>query len=251
MAKKKAAKAVKKAAKRKKKRASGAAAQVETPEAEVGSCTNQELQAAGIVTTGGELAAGLADVMNAAVQAAVQAAVHQAVRGWLDERANVNEQQAARQATQHEGYVHSLRSLLLRKDSRLPYLRFLGRVAEILLHHRGFTTISAGTVYAVFLEEIPRHLPPEYRPSTAAEQDLSATTNDGRRTFNNRMKDLRTAGFVRPTTMKGNRPEDLVLTDCGASVFDGWPDLRDIPGLELHGKVTPESRTRRRSRPRS
>jgi hypothetical protein len=189
----------------------------------------------------------LADVVNAAVQAAV----NQALRGWLDARATANEQQATRQAAQNEEYVVSLRSLLLLRDSRLPYLRFLGRVAEILLHHRGFKTISAGTVYAVFLEEIPEHIPPEYRPPTAAEQDLSATTNDGRRTFNNRMKDLRTAGFVRPTTMKGNRPEDLVLTDCGASVFDGWPDLRDIPGLELHGKVTPESWAERRSSRRS
>lgn len=244
MAKRKAAKTAKKVAK---KKASEPEAQVEATEAEAGSCTDQELQAAGIVTTGGELAAGLADVVNAAVQAAV----HQAVRGWLDARATANEQQATQQTALNEEYVDSLRSLLLLRDSRLPYLRFLGRVAEILLHHRGFKTISAGTVYAVFLEEIPEHIPPEYRPPTAAEQDLSATTNDGRRTFNNRMKDLRTAGFVRPTTMKGNRPEDLVLTDCGASVFDGWPDLRDIPGLELHGKVTPESRTRRRSRPRS
>jgi hypothetical protein len=242
MAKKKAAKTAKKAAK---KKASGAAARA--PAAETSSCTDQELQAAGIVTTGGELAAGLADVVNAAVQAAV----NQALRGWLDARATANEQQATRQAAQNEEYVDSLRSLLLLRDSRLPYLRFLGRVAEILLHHRGFKTISAGTVYAVFLEEIPQHIPPEYRPPAAAEQDFSATINDGRRTFNNRMKDLRTAGFVRATTMKGNRPEDLVLTDCGASVFDNWPDLPDIPGLALHGTVTPESWARRRTRRRS
>lgn len=243
MAKKKK-KVAKKAAKKKKKKASEPAAQVEATEAKTSSCTDQELQAAGIVTTGGELAAGLADVVNAAVQAAV----NQALRGWLDARATANEQQATRQAAQNEEYVDSLRSLLSRHDSRLPYLRFLGRVAEILLRYRGFKTISAGTVYAVFLEEIPDHIPPEYRPPADAAQDSSATIDDGRRTFNNRMKDLRTAGFVRATAMKGNRPEDLVLTDCGARVFDGWPPLTDIPGLELHGKVTPESRTRRRSK---
>ena len=243
MAKKKAAKKKKKTAKKRAaKKVSGPAA-VEAPEAETGSCTDQELVTAGVVTAGGELMAGLADVVNAAVQAAV----NQAVRGWLDARATANEQQATQQAALNEEYVASLRTQLLRRDSRLPYLRFLGRVAEILLHHRGFKTISAGTVFAVFLEEIPEHLPPEHQPPAAAGQNFSATTNDGRKTFNNRMKDLRTVGFVRATATRGNRPEDLVLTDCGASVFDGWPPLSDIPGLELDGPVRPE----RPSRPRS
>lgn len=77
MAKKKAAKPAKKAAK---KKASEPEAQVEATEAEAGSCTDQELQAAGIVTTGGELAAGLHDVVHDAVQ--------QAVQGWLEARAS-------------------------------------------------------------------------------------------------------------------------------------------------------------------
>jgi hypothetical protein len=242
MAKKKAAKTAKKAA----KKASGAAA-AGAPATETSSCTDQQLQAAGVLITAGEILAGLGDVVNAAVQAAV----NQAVRGWLDARATANEQQATQQAAEKEAYVHSARTLILRTDSRRPYLRFLGRVAEILLRYRGFTTISAGTVYAVFLEEIPEHIPPEYRAPPTAGQDRSPTTNEGRRTFNTRMKDLRTAGFVRATAMKGNRPEDLVLTDCGAHVFDNWPDLQDIPGLALRGTVTPESWARRRTRRRS
>lgn len=113
MAKKKAVKKV--AKKRAAKKVSGPAA-VEAPEAETGSCTDQELVTAGVVTAGGELMAGLADVVNAAVQAAV----NQAVRGWLDARATANEQQATQQAALNEEYVASLRTQLLRRDSRLP-----------------------------------------------------------------------------------------------------------------------------------
>ena len=39
-----------------------------------------------------------------------------------------------------------------------PYLRVFGRVMEILLHHRGFQTCTAGDIFRVFLAEIPEQL---------------------------------------------------------------------------------------------
>jgi len=243
MAKKKAVKTAKKAAK---KKASEPAAQVEATEAEAGSCTDQELVTAGVVTSAGELAVSLHDVVHDAVQ--------QAVQGWLEARASTSRhgRPASESVSEEEnirrGWEYARRQLELRDFSDMPFLRFVGRVIDVLLNHRRFPTCTAGDVFEVFLVEIPNQLEVNHRQSPAAGSRVDVTTQPGRRTFNNRMGRLRREELIEPTiTREAGRGEGYVLTEAGQNMFDGWPPLSDIPGLQLDGPVRHE----RQSRPRT
>lgn len=189
------------------------------------SLSREQLEAAGLVTAGGELAAGLLEAVGLGVQHAVEALV--ASRGAQ------STPEAAGEHDTVERLVWLFRNMLQAKDSRRPYLRVIGRVAEILLHHRGFETISAGDVYLVFLAEIPGEMPEAYRQTPHPGEAFSVSTGEGRKTFNNRIRELRGFRLIEATATKGNRQEDHVLTEEGARVFDGWPELTEIPGLEL------------------
>jgi hypothetical protein len=244
------AKKKKKAAKKKVTGAAAAGAQ----DAPAASCTEQELVTAGVVTSAGEIAASLQDVVHDAVQLGVQ----QAVQEWLEARPissrhgmpaseSVNEEENVRR-----GWTYARRQLERRDFSDMPFLRFVGRVIDVLLNHRRFPTCTAGDVFEVFLVEIPTQLELNHRQSPAAGSGVDVTTQPGRRTFNNRMDRLRSEELIEPTiTRESGRGEGYVLTEDGQNMFDGWPPLRDIPGLELEGPVTPETSSRRQPRRRS
>lgn len=247
MAKKKK-KAAKKVAKKEKKKASEPAAQVEAPAAEAGSFSDQELQAAGIVTTGGELAAGLAtgiirelEARGIDLAALVQTAVANLQPSQPSERVSGEE-------NSQSGWEYARRQLELRDNGDLPRLRFVGRVLDVLINHRRFTACSGGDVFKVFLIEIPSQLEENHRQHPPQGQDVDITEPIGRKMFTNRMKSLRKLELIRATvTRESGRGEDYVLTEDGQNMFDGWPPLSDIPGLELDGPVRPE----RQARPRS
>lgn len=244
MAKKKK-KAAKKVAK---KTVSRAAAQVEASEAEMSSCTDQELVTAEVVTAGGHLMAGLATEIIREIEARginVADLLHTAV-------ANLQCSQMTARVSGEENADAGLdlaRRRFIRDDfDEKPYLRVYGRVMEVLLNHRGFRTCTAGDVFHVFLVEIPDEIPEHYQQTPPPGQQVSFSTGVGRRTFNNRMERMVQEELARPTvTLDSGRDEDFVLTQDGLTLFDGWPRLSDIPGLELDGPVRPE----RPSHPRS
>ena len=128
-----------------------------------------------------------------------------------------------------------------------PYLRVFGRVMEILLHHRGFQTCTAGDIFRVFLAEIPEQLKEHHRQTLRFGSDFDITRQPARRTFNGRMERLRRYRLAQATTTReSGRDEDYVLTARGQTLFDGWPDLEDIPELTYEGPATPEEQPRRR-----
>lgn len=237
MAKKKQ-KVTKKAAK---KKASGAAA-----EAEVTSCPDQDLEAAAVVNTAGESAARFGEAFLAAIEARgidITVVFNAAVTSLQRSETNAT----ASSASHLQETVECVQAMLMENESAAkPYVRFVGRVAEILLNHRGFQTITAGDVFKVFLVEISAHLEERHRQSPPPGQQLSVdtvsvTTGEGRKTFNNRIKRLWRYLLIEPTvTRASGRNEDYVLTEVGQSVFDGWPDLSEIPGLERDGPVVPD-----------
>jgi hypothetical protein len=133
----------------------------------------------------------------------------------------------------------------------MPYLRVFGRVMGILLNHRGFQTCTAGDVFMVFLVEIPAHMEEHHRQNLADGQEVDVSMQPARRTFNNRMERMCREQLARPTvTLEAGRDEAYVLMEDGQTLFGDWPPLNDIPGLELHGPVTPENSARRHSRRR-
>jgi hypothetical protein len=245
MAKKKAAR---KAAK---KKASKPAAFNAQEGSEAGSCSDQELVAAGVVTSAGELTAGLHGV--------VSDAVHRAVREWLGSLPISSRQgsqpnvRVSGEENGQMGWEYARRDLVRRDFADMPHVRVIGRVAEILLNYRRFQTISAGDVCKVFLVEIPSCLEENHRQDPPLGQQLSvdnvdATAQPTRRNFNNRMKWLRKAELIQPAAKTaGNKDKGYVLTEYGQNIFDGWPDLSEIPGLEPEGPVRPDSEPRRRS----
>lgn len=229
MAKKKAAKAVKKAAK---KRVTGAAA-LELNDA--------ELLSAAVVTWGAEGLLGAVEYLHFDINAAVNA--------FSVTVQEVSATRGSNRAGNVDAGLDLLHRWFIRRDfDDKPYLRVYGRVMEVLLNHRGFQTCTAGDVFHVFLVEIPDEIPEHYQQTPPPGQQVSFSTGVGRRTFNNRMERMVQDELARPTvTLDSGRDEDFVLTPDGLTLFDGWPDLREIPGLELDGPVRPE----RQARPRS
>ena len=231
-----------------KKKASGVEAEVE-----VASCSDQELEAAAVVTTAGALATRVGEALLTALEARginvaelMDAALASPQRSEPSDPVN--------NAPNLQPICESLKAILMENESAAKsYVRIVGRVAEILLNHRLFQTITTGDVFKVFLVEIPAHLEESHRQNLPRVQQLSVntarvSTGEGRKTFNNRMKRLHRYRLIEPTvTRASGRNENYVLTEAGQSVFDGWPPLSDIPGLELDGPVRPDSEPRPRS----
>jgi hypothetical protein len=126
------------------------------------------------------------------------------------------------------------RELLVRYDSNnKPYKRVIGRIIDVLLHHRGFKTCSGGDVFYVLLDEAPSQSgcdPNDFRlvkPSKFGRW-YDVNNNAGRKSVDNRLAQLRTDGLVSLPHKNG-----YVLTPDGERIFNGWPDLSEIPGLSL------------------
>jgi hypothetical protein len=212
--------------------------------------TDAELQAAVVVTWGAEGLLGIFEYQHFDIGAVVNA-----FPVTVDQVSASSS--TAGQGNAQDGWEYARRQFVRRDFADMPFLRVFGRVAEILLNHRRFRTITGGDVFKVFLVEISEHLEEHHRqnsPTTGQPPSVSeahGTTGAGRRTFNERMERLYDEELVRPTVIRASgRKEDYVLTEDGQNMFDGWPPLSEIPGLELEGPVTPESRSRRRSRRR-
>lgn len=133
----------------------------------------------------------------------------------------------------HDVGRRQYRLLLECKDygpMRQPFLRYVGRVFEVLLRHRGQRTCTVGDVFRVFLSEIPNHLREKHRQERRRDGTFDVTTGDGRATFNNRASELRKYDLLEPTVSRPTRDENWRLTEFGLQLFDGWPD---VPGLQL------------------
>lgn len=234
MAKKKAAKTAKKAAK---KKASGASAAPEFNEA--------ELHAAAVVMWGAEGLLGAVEYLQFDINTAANTFP-----------VTVQEVSTTGRTTSERNEWTGLnwaRRLLVRRDfADMPYLRVIGRVLDVLLNHRRFQACTSGDVFLVFLTEIQLHLEENHRQSQRPDGTFDVTMQPARRTFNNRMDRLREEELVRATvTRESGREEGYVFTEYGWEIFDGWPDLAEIPGLELQGPVTPDNCARTQSRRRS
>lgn len=238
MAKKKAAKTAKKAAK---KKASGAAAgppeAVDAPAAEAGSCSDQELQAAGVVASAGELMARIGEAVNAAVQQAVREVFNSLTSGGL-ERAPASgrilrDEDVAR-------LLNHYREEFQLHDQDVPYLRVVGKVVEVLTVHRAKRRrkdhCSVGEVFLVFLVEIPQHSPydpNEYRlPKPTRRGNRFAVTRDpGKTMIAGRLQKLKRKGYLTAAgTTRSGGERGYRLSENGRVLFDGWPD---VPGLQL------------------
>jgi hypothetical protein len=130
----------------------------------------------------------------------------------------------------NEESTRAYRLLLHNKDYgelRKPFLRFVGRVFEVLQRHRGKRTSSAGDVFRVFVNEIPQHLS---EGDSHVDGGSEGYSDGRRRTLNNRTRELCELTLLEPTRKVADRPENYRLTLLGEQIFEGWPV---IPGLRL------------------
>jgi len=235
MAKKKAAKK-KVAKKRAAKKRPAARTRATAP-----ACSEADLRSAAMVTWGGEGLLGVVEFQHAEIDAFVNEFPVTVLDVYQLRSVSGNENA--------EAGLEVARRLFTRHDcSDMPYFRVYGRVMDILLNHRGRQTCSAGDVFRVFLAEIPSQLEENHRQSPPSGQEYDVAEQIGRRTFNNRMKKLNDDELVRPTvTRESGRKDNYVLTEDGQILFDGWPALSEIPGLELHAPSTPATTPLRRN----
>jgi hypothetical protein len=243
------AKKKKKAAKKVAKKKASEPAAVDAQEgSEAGPCSDQELVAAGVVTTAGELMSGVVNALVREIEARgvdVADLLHTVVASL--QRSQPSERVSGEENGQ-SGWEYARRRFERRDDGDLPHLRFVGRVIDILLNHRRFQTCTTGNVFRVFLVEIPNQLEVNHQQHPVPGRDVDVTMQPARRTFNNRMDRLCEEELIQPTiTRETGRREGYVLTEDGRNMFDGWPPLSDIPGLALDGTVRPDSEPRRRS----
>jgi hypothetical protein len=226
-------------AKKKKKAAKKAVTNEASGAAAAQAGSEAELQAAAVVTWGGEGLLGAVEYRDFDISTFVSDFP------VTVEQVSVSSSTAGERNAQ-DGWEYARRQFVRRDFADMPFLRVFGRVAEILLNHRRFQTITVGDVFRVFLVEISNQLEVHHRqnsptgqPPSVSQADVS--TGEGRKTFNNRMKRLYDEDLVRPTvTRASGRKENNILTKDGQNMFDGWPELSEIPGLELDGPVVPE-----------
>lgn len=148
------------------------------------------------------------------------------------EQVSANSSSAVERAEQ-AGWDYARRLLQNTDYADMPHLRVFGRVIDILLNHRGEDTCSVGDVLRVFLAEIPTQLEETHRQRASFGSGYDVTRQPARRTFNNRMQKLCKRELVQPTIAReAGRVGNYVLTEDGQNIFDGWPPLSEIPGLE-------------------
>ena len=203
--------------------------------------TTADSQAAALVVSGAECLLGAVEIVHFDINWAVSEVPVSMQNVPARER-------VTGEANTDSGWTYS-RDKLIRTDfADRPFLRVFGRVMEILLNHRRRQTCTAGDVFRVFLVEIPSQLEENHQQYPRPGQQVDVTEPIGRRTFNNRMRKMCEEELAEPTvTRDAGQDGNYVLTGNGQSMFDGWPDLEDIPGLTYEGPATPEPRPRRRS----
>jgi hypothetical protein len=237
-------------AKKRKKTAKKAAKKKPSGVAATSVNTDAELQAAAVVTWAAEGVLGAVEYRDFDISAVVSGfpvTIEQISTG----------SSTAGERNGENGWEYARRQFARRDFRDRPFLRVVGRVAEILLNHRRFKTCKITDVSTVFLAEIPDQLEVHHRQNPPRGQQLSIDTVDasawvGKKTFAERITRLCDEDLIRPTSpLSQGAATKYVLTDEGQNMFDGWPPLTDIPGLELDGPITPESRSRRRPRRRS
>lgn len=230
MGKKKAAK--KKAAKKKASRTMG------TRAAETVSCSDGELGAAQVVTAGGELLLGLAEAFVSALEAR-DINVAELLAGVVNTQGGTGSAEVIRAEDSDNGWA-LLRLEIEDHDRDRPYLRFVGKVVEVLTVHRaqrrGKDHCSQGEVFLVFLKEIPQHSPydpVDYRllRPTRRGNEFAVTRDPGKTMFAGRLHRLKEKGYLTPanTTQSGGE-RGYRLSNAGRMLFDGWPD---VEGLHL------------------
>jgi hypothetical protein len=211
MAKKK----TKKAAKRKGRTAASTAAH---------QVTREELQDALVCTIGGEASLRFVEVYLTNPTKPAQEFVISAFTATSD----------GSKAGHDEETLHILRDYFVQNDyEEMPYSRVVGRIIDVLLNHRGHKTCSGGDVFYVLLDETPDQSgcdPKDYELMTPTKSGrwYDVDNNAGRKNVDNRLKGLKEGGWVTLPRKKG-----YVLTTKGRLLFDGWPDLAEIPGLKL------------------
>ena len=203
--------------------------------------TTADSQAAALVVTGAECLLGAVEIVHFDINWAVSvfpvSMQHVPARERVTGEANAD-----------SGWTYAQNQLMRKDFADKPYLRVFGRVMEILLNHRRRQTCTAGDVFRVFLVEIPSQLEENHQQNPPPGQRFNVTEPIGRRTFNNRMRKMCEEELAEPTvTRDAGQDGNYVLTGNGKNMFDGWPDLEDIPGLTYEGPATPEPRPRRRS----
>jgi hypothetical protein len=204
----------KKAAKRKVGKAvSGAAS----------TCTAQELQDAFVCTIIGEAAAGFCEVYSYIPTTPVQEFAVNVFSGATAPSASDVDQPDP---------LTLLREYFASKDSYdMPSLRVVGRILDVLLNHRGRKACTGGDVFYVLLKETPSQSgcdPKDYKLASPTRYGrlYDITRPPGRKTVDNRLEKLRKDKWA-------DHKKGYVLTPKGKLLFDGWPDLSEIPGLSL------------------
>ena len=120
-----------------------------------------------------------------------------------------------------------------------PYLRVIGRVLHELLNHRQKETCSGGDVFYVLLKELRDELPATHRQTPQAGRDFNRTLHPGRRSVDNRLKNLKgesredgkgsgPAWVMTTVTTQGGAEQGFRLTEEGQWLFDGWPELPEL-----------------------
>ena len=186
-------------------------------------CTAQELQDAFVCTIIGEAAAGFCEVYSCSPTTPVQEFAVNVFSGATASSAPDVDQPDP---------LTVLRECVARNDSYdMPSLRVVGRILDVLLNHRGAKACTAGDVFYVLLEETPSQSgcdPKDYKLAkpTRHRRWYDITRDPGRRTVNNRLEKLRKDRWA-------DHKKGYVLTAEGRLIFNGWPELSEIPGLSL------------------
>ena len=226
------AKKKKKAAK---KKAGGAAA---AREAEVAVCSDQELIAAGFVTTAGELVARFGEAIVTAIEAR-GISISELVTAGLNSLQNEGASRTVSGDENADRRLVRLREYFIDSDyAEMPYLRVVGKVVEVLTvhrrQHRGKDSCSVGDVFRVFLTEIPEHSP--YDPDdyklarpTRRGNEYDLTLDPGKTMFSDRLKDLKDNGWLMPaSTTRSGGERGYRLSEDGRWLFDRWPEVEGL-----------------------
>jgi len=190
------------------------------------------LNAALLVTYGGEATLGLVEYSHPPATQAIQ-----------DFAVTVQEVSARPRDPALDSYRARdiAREIFQSHDKReQPYLRVIGRVLDELLNHRRYRTCSGGDVYYVLLDELPDELPAAHQQVLeVGQRDFNRTLNPGRRSVDNRLRELKgesredgrgsgPAYVATTSTTQGGAEQGFRLTEEGQWLFDGWPELPQL-----------------------
>jgi len=191
------------------------------------------LDAALLVTFGGEATLSLVEYSHSPAT--------QAIQDFTVTMQEVSARPSDPSANDDRDLLRLARRIFQANDKReQPYLRTIGRVLDELLNHRRYRTCSGGDVYYVLLDELPDELPAAHQQVLeAGQRDFNRTLNPGRRSVDNRLRDLKgesredgrgsgPAYVTTTSTTQGGAEQGFRLTEEGQWLFDGWPELPEL-----------------------